>query len=201
MVFERVITINFADGKTLEYISTGRYTNGYVLYKDLKTLIRQHTGKCHFDLYDEEGINQSDFEMVYSLVLTCIFKISKCVKCQVDAEYLTADGICHSCWGEKNTKVLSKDPPPVIRKFYIDSDCEYDCGQLLWYKVYYKHDGTQDYIKLAYEDERKDKTIRNDRLMVGGSSLMLPGNRLVLESEIPPEFIRYYREVWTDTVV
>ena len=30
---------------------------------------------------------------------------------------------------------------------------------------------------------------------------MLPGNRLVLESEIPPEFIRYYREVWTDTVV
>jgi len=191
MVFEKSITINFADGNTLEYISTERYTNGYVLYKDLKHFIRQETGNSHFDLYDDEGINQSDFEMVYSLVFTCIFKISKCVNCKFDEENLDEDGLCFTCWRAKD-ELTEVEISMNSKKRYIFVK---NYPNITSFKVYFNQDNTQDRFKGCDDDgETVQYYDSTDRLMY-------EGNRVKVLSEIPDEFIHYYREVEYDTVL
>jgi len=182
MVFPKVITINCADGSSLEYSSTMRYTDGYVFCSKIKDFIREETGKNNFDLYDEEGINQTDFEMVYATVLTCVFKPDECDGCGLEGIKLNSESLCVECWSQKHTKFIDEENKPTIKKTFPIKD------DGICYKVYFNSDGSQDYIKIQYDDEPNDTIIRGDRLMRDKYSL-------VLESNIPDDFLEFYEEV------
>ena len=190
MVFKEEITINFADGGSLEYFSTQRRYDGYELCSKIKAHIRQATGKSNFDLLDEQGEKLNNYETISATVLVCIFKPDKCEECGIDTQQLS-DGICRGCWNDKHT--LPADKQPDIKKtFCIDYDSN-DPNAIIAYKVYFNYDGTQDYLKIQYEN-------KNDEI-VADDVLMCDGNRLVLRNDIPEEFLAYYDEVMLDTVV
>ena len=190
MVFKEEITINFADGGSLEYFSTKRRGDGYELCSKIKEHIRQATGKSNFDLLDEQGDILNNYEVIYAPVLVCIFKPDKCEECGIDTQQL-CDGICRSCWNDKHT--LPADKQPDIKKtFCIEYDSN-DPNAIIAYKVYFNYDGTQDYLKIQYENKRDE--------IVADDYLMCDGNRLVLRNDIPEEFLAYYDEVMLDTVV
>lgn len=187
MVFPKTITINCADGATLEYSSTMRYTDGFVWGSKIKDFIREKTGKNNFDLYDAEGINQTDFEMVHALVLTCVFKPDECDGCGLVALRLNSESLCVECWRQKHTKFVDTEKEVRIKKTFSLDD---DSG--MCYKVYFNSDGSQDYIKIQYDDDRHaDTIIRDDRLFRDKYSL-------VLESNIPDDFLEFYDEVQAD---
>ena len=188
MTYERVIKIQLADGATLEYPSTMRYTDGYVFCSKIKDFIREKTGKNNFDLYDEEGINQNAFEMVYALVIVCIFKPDICESCKMEDINLTGDGICWECWKKSNTSECTTDVR--LKKYYYPENHP----TIYCYKVYFNSDLTQASIKSCDEDMETIDVFDDD-------TLMYDGNRVVLLSEIPDEFIPYYDEVYYDSVL
>jgi hypothetical protein len=193
MVFQREIIINFADGSSLEYSSGKRYCDGYELCSKIKEHIRQETGKSNFDLLDEQGEKLNNYEVITAIVLVCIFKPDKCEECGIDTKKLCGDGICRGCWNNKHTQ--ENDGRPTIKKTFriYNGTGLYDKDDIVAYKVYFYDDGTQDYLKIQYEEGR-DKIVRDD-------VLMYDGNRLVLRNDIPDEFLEYYDELMVDTEI
>ena len=188
MTHERVITVQLADGETLKYSSTMRYTDGYVFCSKIKDFIREKTGKYNFDLYDEEGINLNAFEMVYALIIVCVFKPDICESCKKEDHKLTGGGICYECWKKSNTSECTT---------YVNLKKIYNLQNhptIYCYKVYFKRDLTQAFITACDEDMETIEIFDDD-------TLMYDGNRVVLLSEIPDEFIPYYDTVYYDSVI
>ena len=191
MTYERVITVQLADGETLEYSSTMRYTDGYVFCSKIKDFIREKTGRNNFDLYDEEGINLNAFEMVYALLIACVFKPDKCTSCGDDGVLLSDIGdLCFNCWELKNT-----DETLCIG--LSDGPKTYKTMNMMWdYKVYFNETtNKQRFIELIDKGNNVLQTITDDVLMY---SRLCYG--LVLKSKIPEQFLDRFEEVekfWT----
>ena len=192
MTYERVITIQFADGETLEYPSTMRYTDGYVFCSKIKDFIREKTGKNNFTLYDEEGINQNAFEMVYALVLVCIFKTDKCASCGDDGVLLSeTSDLCFNCWELENTQALITIVLSGCARTYQVMN-----KKVCDYKVYFDETtNKQRYIELIDDDKNLLDIITDDALMYSRRCY-----GLVLKSKIPEQFLDEFEEVekfWT----
>jgi hypothetical protein len=189
MSYQHKIKIQLADGDALEYSTTMRYTdNRCVGYSTIKDFIREKTGKNNFDLYDEEGIKQLTCELVYALVLVCVFKPDICESCKMTDINLSGDGICYECWKKSNTNECTTGVN--LKKFYyLENHPTIYC-----YKVYFNDDLTQAFIKTCDKDMEKIDYFDHD-------TLMYDGNRVVLLSEIPEEFIPYYDTVYYDSVI
>ena len=195
MTYERVITVQLADGETLEYSSTMRYTDGYVFCSKIKDFIREKTGRNNFDLYDEEGINLNAFEMVYALLIACVFKPDKCTSCGDDGVLLSDIGdLCFNCWELKNTGLLTTIALSGCARTYQVKNLEEKT--VCDYKVYFDETtNKQRYIELIDGDKNVLEIITDDVLMY---SRLCYG--LVLKSKIPEQFLDKFEEVekfWT----
>ena len=138
-----------------------------------------------------EGALLKIFEMVYALLIVCVFKPDKCTSCGDDGVLLSDIGdLCFNCWELKNT-----DETLCIG--LSDGPKTYKTMNMMWdYKVYFNETtNKQRFIELIDKSNNVLETITDDVLMYSRRCY-----GLVLKSKIPEQFLDKFEEVekfWT----